>query len=164
MIVIADASPLNYLILVGEAEVFPKLFGRVLIPAAVSKELQQDRTPEKVRKWISTPPAWLEVRSVQPPRTSELESLGIGEREAIWLAEQVHADWLIIDDYAGRQEAARRHLPIMGTLRVLDEAASRGLINLTEVLPRFEQTTFFLSPDLVQWLLDRDAQRKKKSS
>lgn len=161
MIVIADTAPLNYLVLVGEAEILPKLFGLVLIPGAVSKELQQHCTPEIVRKWILTPPSWLEVRVVQPPKVSELESLGAGEREAIWLAEQIHADWLIIDDYDGRREAARRNLPIMGTLRVLDEAASRDLIKLADVLTRLEQTTFFISPDLVDWLLDRDAKRKK---
>jgi predicted nucleic acid-binding protein len=161
VIVIADTGPLNYLVLVGEAEILPKLFGRVLIPAAVSNELQQERTPEIVRKWIKAPPAWLEVRSVHAPRSAELADLGVGEREAIFLAEQIRADWLIIDDFAGRREATRRHLPVMGTLRVLDEAASRGLINVTDVLARFERTTFFLSPDLLQWLLDRDAKRKK---
>ena len=161
MIVIADTGPLNYLILIGEVEILSKLFGRVLIPTAVLKELQHDRTPEDVRKWISHPPAWLEVRSVQKPKTSELDNLGAGEREAIWLAEEIHADWLIIDDYAGRQEAVLRHLPVMGTLRVLDEASERGLINLPAALARFERTTFFLSADLVQWLLDRDAKRKK---
>ena len=126
MIVIADASPLNYLIIVGESEILPKLFGRVLIPAGVFRELQRDRTPTDVRKWISKPPAWLEVRTVQKSKPAELDYLGAGEREAIWLAEELHADWLILDDYAGRQEAVRRHLPVMGTLRVLDEAAAPG--------------------------------------
>jgi predicted nucleic acid-binding protein len=37
VIVIADTAPLNYLVLVGEVEILPKLFGRVLIPTAVSK-------------------------------------------------------------------------------------------------------------------------------
>jgi len=163
LIVIADTGPLNYLILVGEVEILPKLFGHILIPAAVFKELQQDRTPESVRKWMSARPAWLDVRQVGTPKTAAgLDNLGVGEREAIWLAEEIHADWLIIDDYAGRQEAVRRHLPVMGTLRVLDEAAARGLINLTEVIAKFQRTTFFLSSDLIQWLLDRDAKRKKK--
>jgi predicted nucleic acid-binding protein len=161
LIVIADTGPLNYLILVGEAEILRKLFGHVVIPTAVSKELQRERTPEVVRKWMGTPPAWLEIRSVDSAKAVELDYLGLGEREAILLAEEVRADWLIIDDYAGRQEAARRNLPVMGTLRVLDEAATRSLINLTEIITRLQQTTFYLSAELIQWLLDRDAKRHK---
>ena len=161
MIVIADTSPLNYLILVGEADVLPKLFGRVLVPAGVVKELERDLAPAEVRKWISKPPSWLEVRSVKKPKASELDNLGTGEREAIWLAEEIYPDWLIIDDFAGRQAASRRHLPVMGTLRVLDQAAAQNLIDLPKVVAKFERTTFFLSADLIQWLLNRDAKRKK---
>ena len=40
MIVIADTSPLNYLILIGEAHILPALFNRVVIPKAVHLELQ----------------------------------------------------------------------------------------------------------------------------
>jgi predicted nucleic acid-binding protein len=111
---------------------------------------------------MSAMPIWLEVRSVSKAiSTTELDYLGAGEREAILLAEETHADWLIIDEYAGRQEAARRHLPVMGTLRVLDEASARGLINLSDVIARLRQTTFYLSDDLIQWLLDREAKRRK---
>ena len=35
MIVIADTTPLNYLILIGEPNLLPHLYGRVLIPTAV---------------------------------------------------------------------------------------------------------------------------------
>jgi predicted nucleic acid-binding protein len=40
MIVIADATPLNYLILIDQAELLPRLFDRILIPPAVFAELQ----------------------------------------------------------------------------------------------------------------------------
>jgi predicted nucleic acid-binding protein len=39
MIVIADTSPLNYLVLIGEAEVLRRLYGQVVIPEAVLREL-----------------------------------------------------------------------------------------------------------------------------
>ena len=54
MIVIADATPLNYLVLIGHSDILPKLFDQILIPSAVMKDL---------------------------------EHLGAGEREAIFLAE-----------------------------------------------------------------------------
>ncbi len=48
MIVVSDTSPLNYLILIGEEELLPKLFGRVVIPNAVFGELQAAGASEKV--------------------------------------------------------------------------------------------------------------------
>ena len=45
MIVIADTSPLNYLILIGEAEVLWRLYGRIVIPEAVLRELQNPQAP-----------------------------------------------------------------------------------------------------------------------
>ena len=32
MVVISDTSPLNYLVLIGQTEVLPKLYGEVVIP------------------------------------------------------------------------------------------------------------------------------------
>ena len=138
MIVIADATPLNYLVLIGHSDILPTLFDQVLIPSAVMSELERPRTPEIVRAWIATPPAWLQVRSVRNPQTGGLEHLGAGEREAIFLAEELNAEWLIMDDYDGRKEAVRRSLRVIGTLRVLDEAADRGLINLPEAVRRLQ--------------------------
>jgi predicted nucleic acid-binding protein len=59
MKVVADASPLNYLVLINAEHVLPKLFGEVLVPAAVIQELTHVRTPTKVREWASAPPTWL---------------------------------------------------------------------------------------------------------
>ena len=39
MIVIADTSPLNYLVLIGEADILQRLYRRVVIPEAVLREL-----------------------------------------------------------------------------------------------------------------------------
>jgi predicted nucleic acid-binding protein len=159
MIVISDTTPLHYLVLIGHAGILPALFGKVVIPAAVASELQRLRTPEIVRAWMASPPPWLETRSVGVSQAGDLDHLGAGEREAILLAEEIGADWLIVDDYEGRQEANRRKLPVIGTLRVLDEAAQRQLIDLPEVLAKLKETTFYVSPNLVQWLLDRHEKR-----
>ena len=161
MIVIADATPLNYLVLIGHSDILPRLFDQILIPSAVMNELERPRTPEMVRAWIAAPPAWLQVRSVKNPKTGDLEYLDEGEREAIFLAEELGADWLIMDDYDGRKEAERRNLPVIGTLRGLDEAADRDLINLSEAVKRLQQTTFYVAPVLLQWLTDRDTTRRE---
>jgi predicted nucleic acid-binding protein len=60
MVVIADTSPLNYLILIGEVELLPGLYRRVLIPQAVIDELRHADAPPLVRRFATAPPHWLE--------------------------------------------------------------------------------------------------------
>src|SRR5947207_8964176 len=105
MIVIADTGPVNYLILIGEIEVLPALYGRILIPSSVWEELKEPRAPTAVRSWITRPPAWLETRTpVQAPDAAlAAASLDAGERDAILLAEELGAAQLIIDELQGRR-------------------------------------------------------------
>ncbi len=49
MIVIADSSPL-YFILLEQAEVLRKLYGRVIVPEAVVRELKAEKAPDVVRQ------------------------------------------------------------------------------------------------------------------
>ena len=61
MIVIADTTPLNHLILIDQAKILETLYGRVVVPSTVLSELQSQATPQKVKEWISNRPGWLEV-------------------------------------------------------------------------------------------------------
>jgi predicted nucleic acid-binding protein len=75
---------------------------------------------------------WLEIRTLQnPPQPSEfLSSIDVGEAEAIRLAEEMNAEYLLIDDAAGRRMARLKNIPIIGLLGVLSEAKDAGLIPL----------------------------------
>lgn len=114
MTVIADTSPLNYLVLVGKETILPRLYGRVVCPDAVITEMLHKDAPPEVRVWAAYPPAWIEVIK---PSTNDpsLEALGNGEREAICLTIELAADLLLIDERAGRQAAVERGLKIAGT-------------------------------------------------
>jgi predicted nucleic acid-binding protein len=125
MIVIADTGPINYLILIGEVDVLPLLYHRVLVPLSVREELARPRAPEAVRIWIAQPPAWLETRSPSRAPDAELARLDAGERDAILLAEELGADQIIIDEIRGRREAKRRQLPSTGTACVRPISTSR---------------------------------------
>jgi predicted nucleic acid-binding protein len=164
MIVIADATPLNYLILIYQADLLPQLFDRVLIPPAVFSELQHIETPESVRHWISHPPSWLKIQALGSVPDPSLNYLDAGEREAIALAEEIHADQLLLDEAEARREAARRKLPFIGTLGVLREAARRELLDLRAALAQLQETTFHVDSELIQSLLDEDAQHRKQRS
>jgi len=65
MIVVADTSPLNYLIRLGRPDVLREIYGRVLVPHAVLMEMQHPEAPAEVRAWASAAPAWLEAMQVR---------------------------------------------------------------------------------------------------
>jgi predicted nucleic acid-binding protein len=161
MLVIADTSPLHYLVLIEHTAVLPTLFEHVLIPPAVAEELQRSRTPVSVRAWIESPPPWLEIRPPHQPLVPTTLRLGAGEREALSLAQELHADLVLLDDLEARAEAERHGLAVMGTLRVLELAAERGLLDFSTAMMQLAATSFHLPPQLVQDMLARDAARKR---
>jgi predicted nucleic acid-binding protein len=156
MIVVADTTPLNYLVLIDEIEVLCALYRSVLIPQEVHRELQNPKAPPVVRAWASSLPAWCEVRSLTSIPDDALNELDAGERDAIQLALDAGVDTLLMDESNGRREALRRRLKVTGTVAVLEKAAQRGLIDFHSSLKRLEQTSFRLSPAIRQEFLDRN--------
>jgi predicted nucleic acid-binding protein len=86
VIIIADASPLHYLVLVEQIKLLGALYRQVLVPNTVALELQHRRTPAKVAQWIKHPPVRLHVVPVHGPSDDGLDELDPGERDAIRLA------------------------------------------------------------------------------
>ena len=162
MIIVADTTPIHYLILIGEIEVLKELFGRVIIPQAVFDELHRDRTPPLVRGWMDSAPAWLEVKSASLSLTDVAKSLGKGEREAIALAMELKVDALLLDDKRAKNEARRRNIPVITILNILETAAERGWLELPDAVARLRQTNFYLPPeDVIEEVLERDRQIKE---
>ncbi|SRR6266568_4005081 len=163
MLAVTDTSALHYLILIQQETLLPALYGRVVIPPAVSRELLRSETPDVVRQWLAHPPDWLTIQAPQQSLgAAEFPKLGAGERAAIPLAEELPDAVLVIDDHDGREEAARRALALTGTIGVLEEAAIHGLIDLPPVLAQLQATTFHASPRLFAEALARDAARKAR--
>ncbi len=158
MIVVSDTSPLNYLLLIGQIDVLPTLFGRVLAPPAVVGELLSTRAPEVVKQWASTPPTWLEVRT--PSNVVVQGHLGPGETEAIALAQEVHADTLLMDDRDGVDVARRMGLSVTGVLGVLCLASEKRLLDLAQAIATLRQTTF-RGPDRIMDRLVKEAASRR---
>lgn len=155
LVVVADTSPLNYLVRVGKPGVLGDLYGQILVPMAVADELRHAGSPVEVRSWIADPPTWLRVVPVRQVDLSLPAKLGRGEREAISLAVEKRADALIIDDAAGRAAAEERHIPVNGTLFILLEAALRGHLDLEATLHRLRLLDFRFSHALEEEMLMR---------
>jgi predicted nucleic acid-binding protein len=152
MIVVADTSPINYLIQIGQVSVPSRLYGRVLIPPAVFRELTP-AAPSEVRNWALGHPAWLEILS--PQGSLQLPRLDPGEREAIALALERNADVLLIDDHAGRDAAARQGLKVAGTLSVLDDADVSGMLVFDDAVARLKETSFRVSAVVLAEIMRR---------
>jgi predicted nucleic acid-binding protein len=150
IVVVADTSPLNYLIQIHSEHILPALYTRVLVPNVVVDELNHPRTLPAVRDWLAQAPSWLVVRDVISEVDVTLARLDPGEREAIQLAKQEHADLLLMDERLGVQIAREQGLAVTGTLGVLVQATRRGLIEIEHALTDLQATDFRCSARVVE--------------
>jgi predicted nucleic acid-binding protein len=159
VIIVADTGPVNYLVLSGQIDLARDLYGTLLIPPAVHRELLDARAPAAIQQWATTLPTWVEVR---PPKdASRFTELGPGEREAISLALEIKADFLLIDETKGRATAVQHGVPVKGTLGLLEEADVRRLADLPQSLAKLRATGIFLSEEIVQGALKRCRDRRQ---
>jgi len=156
MIVIADTSPLNYLVLIDEIDLLPAIFGQVLLPQAVLHELNHPNCPVKVRDWVNRLPQWLEVRTVVSIASPSLMRLDPGEREAIQLALEMGINTVLIDEMGAREAAERLNLEVRGTLGILERGAKLGKTSFRGALSKLEQTSFRLAPAVRSAFLQRN--------
>ena len=98
MLVVSDTSPITSLLQIGQAGILPAIFGRVLVPSAVEYELL---------RFHPSLPDYLDVQMIQDRQTAEMlcRELDRGEAEAIVLAEESRAEYLLMDERLGRSIA-----------------------------------------------------------
>jgi predicted nucleic acid-binding protein len=98
------------------------------------------------------------VEVLKPKASIIVGRLDPGESEAIALAVELHADVLLIDERAGRLEAARYGLRVAGALSILDEADQAGLVDFEAAVVRLRQTTFRVSQAVLAGIRERRSQ------
>lgn len=155
MIVVADTSPINYLLLIGHVDLLPRLYGRVVVPTSVALELSDADAPAVVKAWIENKPDWIDVSEANT-HNHLLDFLDRGERDGIALAQALHADVILLDDLEARREAQIRKLYVTGTLGVLRDSAENGWINFSEAVAKLRSTNFRASPSLISRLLEQN--------
>jgi len=153
MIVVADTSPLNYLVLIDQIHVLEVLYKRVAIPSSVHRELLDRDAPVKVQDWARHLPEWVEIHAVELCDRGVSETLDAGELEAITFALQVKSPTLIIDELDGRTEALKHGLTVIGTLGILREAGAMGLLNLRKSVEQLRQTNFRIATATLRKIL-----------
>ena len=151
MIVVSDTSPITNLLKIGRLSLLKDVFHKVIIPGKVREELLEweklgaDISAYENADWIEThrPTDRLLVKGF-------LKDLDEGEAEAIALAHELKADYLLIDERRGWKLAKSLGIHAIGLIGVLLNAKSLGI--LTKVMPVVDELRsvagFWISQDL----------------
>ena len=74
------------------------------------------------------------------------------------------APLLVTDGRQSYHAALARNFPVTRTLRVLEMAAERGLLDLPTIVTRLRAAGFYTPEDVIEEMLARDAERKRQLS
>lgn len=162
-IVVADTGPLNYLVLIGQVNLLPALFEKVIVPIVVYRELTSPKAPLPIRLWLASNPPWLELHIETLDAEPPMLTLDAGEAQAIQLAVLLEADLLLIDDRKGVKLAQAKGLRVTGTLGLLDLAADRNLVDFEQAIQQLELTNFRRPLDILDVLLTKHKKSQNKS-
>ena len=148
MVIVSDTSPVTNLIKIGELDLLKNVFENIIIPQTVYEELcVLDK-----QKVILEQADWITVMDLKNSTltTALLLEVDKGEAEAIALAIELEADYLLIDEQAGRAVAERLGIKITGIIGLLIQAKQKGFIE--KVKPYLErlihEASFRISPQL----------------
>ena len=157
MIVVADASPLIAMARIGRLDLLRSVFGRLLVPGAVWREVVEGGGDKAGAADVAAAD-WIERRAVVDSSLVNLlrHDLGAGEAEAIVLAREAKADFVLMDERLGRSAAHTLGLKVVGVVGVLIEARARGLItDANEIMDQLhQQAGFWISAELRKLVTD----------
>jgi predicted nucleic acid-binding protein len=156
VIIVSDSGPIIHLSLVGRIDLLPRLYGRILIPDLVYKEVVESgeglpgSSELKDAEWV--------VRADHNPEATLFQMLSAeldpGEAAAIWLAVEREASLILSDDRQARLAAERLGIPVVGTIGILVQAKRKGLVSaLSPLLLHLKSKGVWLSTSLIQNVL-----------
>ncbi len=133
MIVISDTSPISNLIIIEKLEILKEVFKEIIIPPFVESEIE--KLPDfSISLNLYHRSVW--IRKERPKNEEEVKKLmneiDEGESEAIVLAIEIGADYLLIDERIGTNKAREKGLETIGLLGVLIKAKEKGIIEKVE--------------------------------
>jgi predicted nucleic acid-binding protein len=148
--VLSDTSPVRALAHLGHLDWLALLFGQVILPPAVDAELRNPPAGLPAVDTQALPFIQVFAPGNQQRVQELLADLDAGEAEALALAEEVHADLVLMDEQAGRALAGRCGFMVLGTLGILLRAKAQGLCSeVRPLLDRLQQEIhFFVSRKL----------------
>ena len=165
MPVVSNTSPIMNLAIIGELSLLQNQFGEIVIPGAVLEELKVEEDlpgSQNVRDALKV--GWIRIETVNlyPLVRALQRDLDKGEAEAIALAIQLNADWVLIDEREGRKAAKSMELKVVGVLGVLLKAKHEGrLRSLRQAIDRLrEKAGFYVRTDLCSEIIREGGEEK----
>ena len=151
---ISNTSPLLYLYRIDALKWLSSLFAEIWIPGAVVFELQEGRQKGYD---VPNPSDYNGIKIIEPkmiPSEWFAVDLGAGELAAMSLAMEYPENIILLDDALARRTAKAAGLNVWGTLRILLEGKSHGLIeNVKPQLSLLEDGGMWVSEGIRQRLL-----------
>ncbi len=144
MIIVSDTSPITSLLSIGRVDLLHSIFGSVIIPDGVCSELLQ---------FHACLPPFIICRSVNNRLMVDTLCLELdrGESEAIALAKELDADFVLMDEAIGRRVAIHESVAVIGLVGVLLIAKQRSMIqSLSEILDDLQCKAGFYLGELVR--------------
>lgn len=141
-VIVSNSSPLIALERIGKQDLLEQVFGSIIIPVAVEKEV-----------FLINPPSWIITQAITQPLSSLMLSptLGAGESETICLAVELKARVVLLDDRPARRTAQALGLNVIGTLGVLLNAKRQNHIpEIRSLLDALQEQDFRIAPKIYE--------------
>jgi predicted nucleic acid-binding protein len=155
--IVSDSGPIMSFARADLLGLLQQVVGELIIPDEVYEEI----VIHGAGRAGSILLPWIRRVSIQDRTATDRlsETLHAGERAALALATEIGASFLV-DDRSARAEAQRAGLNYFGSLRILQEAKERGIINDTKVpLDRLIESGMYVSKPLYTAFLRRSSTR-----
>ncbi len=149
--VVSDSSPLNYLALLSDFDLLRQIYGTLVIPPAMYREVVEQGAAYPVGKAVQAAlDEWISVaESPDNAKTLSLRReyrLDLGESEAILVAEALGKVPLLMDERRGVRCARQRGITVIRTPLIYADAKILGLIsNIREKLDELRRVGFRLA-------------------
>lgn len=151
-IIVCDTGPLLHLSEAGASHLL-SLAGEILIPPLVAIEFEAN-----AQGW--SPPQWARKVALEKStrkkadKWAKAKQIDAGEAEAIGLALQEQADWLLTDDAKARQFAESLGLEVHGSIAIILWAVAIGLIRektlAIQLLDNLANSSLWISNRILQ--------------
>lgn len=153
MILVADSSALVALAACDSLILLDEIFGQVIVPEAVYREVAQ---PDKFQSNRLKEYLHNKVRQVDMQGFVYLDAFAdVGETEAMLLYKAIAADYLLIDDRRGRKVASLNRIKTIGSLGVLLQAKRMGLVDrIGPLIENMIDSPVFISESLMTTVLE----------
>ncbi len=152
MIVVADASPLVALAICESLDILEKLFDEVKVSLEVYEEVTVGGKfgAAQLKEYLTEKVTDLDLNSF----VIEGSSLDKGKLSSIALYKHLQADYLLIDEKAGRRVAKLNHIKVIGSLAILIEAKKKGILqSLKPHIQILRSSKIYFNPSLLDYTL-----------